>query len=252
MARSKKSSGNWLVTYSDLVTLLMVFFVLLYVLTPGIDQSVFENFISYFQNSVGVMNQSAIMSDLEQDQEMKREEIANEWIVVDDFLEQHGLSSQVDLEIVPDGVKITLSDSLTFNSGSAQILPKAQMVLEKITEMFDEEVESTEVQGHTDNVPISRASYYRSNWHLGAARAVSVVQFIRERSQLAPENYKASSFGEYRPIDTNETALGRRQNRRVEIYVRYNGLKSDRNDFSVPLDNYLRREILTTEPVLME
>ncbi len=249
MARSKKSSGNWLVTYSDLVTLLMVFFVLLYVLTPGIDQSVFENFISYFQSSMGVMNQSAIISDLEQDQDMKRVDIANEWIVVEDFLEKHGLSSQVDLEIVPEGIKITLSDSLTFNSGSSQLLPGARLVLERITEMFDEEVESTEVQGHTDNVPISEASYYRSNWHLGAARAVSVVQFIRERSELAPENYKASSFGEFRPIETNDTARGRRQNRRVEIYVRYKGLKSTRDGYSVPLNNYLQREMMIPEPV---
>jgi len=244
MARSKKSSGNWLVTYSDLVTLLMVFFVLLYVLTPGIDQSVFENFISYFQSSIGVMNQSAVISELDQDQEMKRKEIANEWIVVEDFLEQHGLSSQVDLEMIPEGVKITLSDSLTFNSGSSQILPTARFVLEKISEMFDEEVESTEVQGHTDTVPISRASYYRSNWHLGAARAVSVVQFIRERSELAPENYKASSFGEYKPIETNETPEGRRQNRRVEIYVKYKGLNSNDRNFSVPLGIFTRTEMM--------
>ena len=244
MARSKKSSGNWLVTYSDLVTLLMVFFVLLYVLTPGIDQSVFENFISYFQSSIGVMNQSAVISELDQDQEMKRKEIANEWIVVEDFLEQHGLSSQVDLEMIPEGVKITLSDSLTFNSGSSQILPTARFVLEKISEMFDEEVESTEVQGHTDTVPISRASYYRSNWHLGAARAVSVVQFIRERSELAPENYKASSFGEYKPIETNETPEGRRQNRRVEIYVKYKGLNSNNRNFSVPLGIFTRTEMM--------
>jgi len=246
MARSKKSSGNWLVTYSDLVTLLMVFFVLLYVLTPGIDQSVFQNFISYFQSSVGVMNQSAVISDVDQDREMKRIEIANEWIVVEDFLEQHGLSSQVDLEMIPEGVKITLSDSLTFNSGSSQTLPGARMVLEKISEMFDEEVESTEVQGHTDNVPISEGSYYRSNWHLGAARAVSVVEFIRERSELPPQNYKASSFGEYRPIDTNETAHGRRQNRRVEIYVRYKGLTSQ-VDLSEPINGFFPMDIQELE-----
>ncbi len=224
MARSKKSTGNWLVTYSDLVTLLLVFFVLLYVLTPGIDQSVFDNFISYFQSSVGVMHQSSVITSTERNREDARMEIVNEWIVVEDFLEQHGLSSHVDIEMIPEGMKITLSDSLTFNSGSSEILPNAQLVLGKIAEMFDEDVHSSEVQGHTDNVPISAGSYYRSNWHLGAARAVSVVEFIRERSELPPENYKASSFGEYRPVTTNETSHGRRQNRRVEIYVRYKSL----------------------------
>ena len=220
-------------TYSDIVTLLMVFFVLLYVLTPGIDQSVFQNFISYFQSSIGVMEQSAIISQLEQDKDVRREEIANEWIVVEDFLEQHGLSEQVDLEMTSEGMKITLSDSLTFNSGSSEILVAAQIVLKKIAEMFDEDVESTEVQGHTDNVPLSPGSYYRSNWHLGAARAVSVVEFLRSHSELDPENYKASSFGEYRPIATNDTAHGRRQNRRVEIHVKYKSLmESNVLDFS--------------------
>ncbi|MCH8557588.1 MAG: flagellar motor protein MotB [Balneolia bacterium] len=224
MGRSKKSSGNWLVTYSDLVTLLMVFFVLLYVLTPGIDQSVFQNFISYFQSSVGVMNQSAVISQQDQDIENQRIDITNEWIVVEDFLEQHGLSNQVEIEAIPEGIKITLSDSLTFNSGSSQILPMAELVLGKISEMINEDVRSIEVQGHTDNVPVSPTSYYRSNWHLGAARAVSVVEFLRGSSEFAPENFKASSFGEYRPIDTNETSRGRRQNRRVEIYFLYEQL----------------------------
>ena len=175
-----------------------------------------------------------------------RMEIVNEWIVVEDFLEQHGLSSQVDIETIPEGMKITLSDSLTFNSGSSEILPMAQLVLEKIAEMFDEEVESTEVQGHTDNVPLSAGSYYRSNWHLGAARAVSVVEFIRARSELPPQNYKASSFGEYRPIATNETPAGRRQNRRVEIYVRYKSL-IQQQEIPVPLNSFLPANQRTLE-----
>lgn len=247
MARSKKSSGNWLVTYSDLVTLLMVFFVLLYVLTPGIDQSVFQNFISYFQSSIGVMEQSAIISQHDQDKEMRRVEIANEWIVVEDFLEQHGLSSQVDLEMTTEGMKITLSDSLTFNSGSSEILPAARMVLERIADMFDEDVESTEVQGHTDNVPLSAGSYYRSNWHLGAARAVSVVEFMRSKSELAPENYKASSFGEYRPVTENDTPQGRRQNRRVEIHVKYKSLMETEDSENPVFSLYSTGEIIFEE-----
>ena len=62
MGKSEGNSETWLVTYSDLVTLLLVFFVLLYTLTPGVDQSTFDNFISYFQNSMSILNQSAITS----------------------------------------------------------------------------------------------------------------------------------------------------------------------------------------------
>lgn len=225
MGRSNKNTGNWLVTYSDLVTLLLVFFVLMYVLTPSIDQSTFDSFISFFKNSSGMMDQSsAVQQNSSAETEDLREEIYNEWAYVEDFLEAHSLSAHVEIERSSDGIKITLSDSLTFESGSSQLLPAAEMVLGRISEMFDERIAKTEVQGHTDNMPISQNSSYQSNWHLGAARAVTVVEFLYDRSELEPENFKASSFGEFRPISTNETVTGRRQNRRVEIYVSYQDL----------------------------
>jgi len=116
---------------------------------------------------------------------------------------------------------VTLSDSLTFESGSSRLLPAAQVVLEEVAKVFDDAIRETEVLGHTDNVPIGQGSYYPTNWHLGAARAVSVVQFIQQRVVLDPQRFKASSFGEYKPIATNLSVQGRRQNRRVEIFVRY-------------------------------
>lgn len=238
MARSKGNTGNWLMTYSDLVTLLLVFFVLLYVLTPGVDKSVFDNFLSYFQSSIGVMEQPATISSRGDQIEEVRDEIAAEWIDFSDFLDQHGLSEHVEIEDTNDGIKITLSDSLTFNSGSAQLLPAAQLVLAEIAGVFGETISFTEVQGHTDNVPISQNSFYMSNWHLGAARAVSVVEFIRERSILNPDMFKASSFGEYRPVATNETVEGRRRNRRVEIYVTYRRLEEINLNVSPFLYNY--------------
>lgn len=216
MGKSEGNSETWLVTYSDLVTLLLVFFVLLYTLTPGVDQSTFDNFISYFQNSMSILNQSAITS-----QESSPMKYTEKWEIVESFLEEHGLSSEVDIEQIPGGIKVTLSDSLTFNSGSSELLPAAKMVLEEVAGVFDDTIQETEVLGHTDNVPIGQGSYYRTNWHLGAARAVTVVQFIQQRVALDPQRFKASSFGEYKPIATNITKQGRRQNRRVEIFVRY-------------------------------
>lgn len=233
MGRSKKSSGNWLVTYSDLVTLLMVFFVVLYVMTPGIDQSKFDNFISYFQASIGVIDNTSVLEQNSNDAEDYRRQIVEQWSVVEDFLDQQGLSNQVDIEQVPDGVKVTLSDSLTFNSGSSNLLPAAERVLVEIAGIFNDEIAETEVQGHTDTDPVASSSYYRSNWHLGAARGVSVLKFIQERSDLEPERYKASSFGEFRPLTDNNTAAGKRINRRVEIYVRYKGLMNQ-EEFKMP------------------
>lgn len=224
MGRSKRNTGNWLITYSDLVTLLLVFFVVLYILTPGIDVSVFDNFISYFQRSVGVIENTALLNEESSDRDSYRKSVVEKWQVVEDFIENQNLDDQIDIQHVEDGVKVTIRDSLTFNSGSSRLLQRAQVVLREIADVFDEEIAETEVQGHTDSVPISGNSNYRSNWHLGAARGVSVVQFIQDITDLEPDLFKASSYGEYKPVAENDTEDGRRQNRRVEIYVRYKGL----------------------------
>lgn len=224
MGDSERESGdgNWLVTYSDLVTLLLVFFVLLYVLTPGLDQSRFNDFISHFQSSVSIVKNNNEVSRKSSDNSLRKE-----WKQVKKFVDMKGLSSEVQIEKIEDGVKVTLSDSLTFNSGSAKLLSRAKVVLGKIRDILGTNVRAVKAQGHTDNVPISESSIYRSNWHLGAARAVSVVLFLRDNAKVAPRKFEASSFGKYKPIATNETPEGRRKNRRVEIYVRYKKNQAD-------------------------
>ncbi|MEX0722414.1 MAG: flagellar motor protein MotB [Gracilimonas sp.] len=226
MAKSKRNSGNWLITYGDLMTLLLVFFVLLYTLTPSIDESVFKDFISHFQNNSGFFDAHNIKTeDFEVptdslDMEDLLEERVEYWQAFADVLENYEFSSEVDIEVSTSGVKITLSDSLTFESGSSELLPNAMIILKDVAEKIDENVIEIEVQGHTDNVPIRGNSIHKTNWHLGAARSVSVVQFLQENSEIIPSNFKASSFGEYDPIADNETETGRRKNRRVEIYLR--------------------------------
>lgn len=222
MGRLKKDTGNWLVTYSDLMTLLLVFFVLLYILTPGVDVSSFDSFLSFFQKSTGIIDETSVTDDNSDN----RSEIMEEWEAMESFLEEEDISSQVEITQTSDGVKITLSSLLTFNSGSSDLLPAAKGVLEEIAGFFNGRIAEAEVQGHTDNVPLSAGSHYETNWHLGASRAVSVVQFIRERSDLDPKRFKASSYGEFLPVASNVTPEGRSQNRRVEIYVRYKDMQT--------------------------
>lgn len=226
MGKSKRGSSNWLMTYGDLMTLLLVFFVLLYTLTPSIDEGIFKNFISHFQNNSGffeaqnMKTEDSETSDDSDDIEELLEERIEYWQAFADLLEEYEFSSEVDIEISSTGVKITLSDSLTFESGSSELLPNAEIVLREVGDRIDEKVIEIEVQGHTDNVPIGGNSIHKTNWHLGAARSVSVVQFLQQNSEINPGNFKASSFGEYNPIAENDTESGRRRNRRVEIYLR--------------------------------
>jgi chemotaxis protein MotB len=211
----KSGNGNWLTTYSDLVTLLLVFFVLLYVMTPGIDESTFNDIIAHFKNSNSVVLEKSSSSQKSDDT------LREEWQQVEGFLEEQGYSQEVDIEKTEEGVKVTLNDSLTFNSGSAELLARSEIVLKRIAQAIGEDVREVKTHGHTDDVPISDGSMYRTNWHLGAARSVTVVLFLNEHSPLEPERFEASSYGEYRPVASNDNPAGRRKNRRVEIYINY-------------------------------
>ena len=225
MGRSKKNSGNWLMTYSDMVTLLLVFFVVLYMLTPGVDMDVLQEFLQRFQGGTGVLDQhETVMSESARDRD-DRDDLLEErlvrWQELIDYIEEQQLENHFEIDLIPEGIRITLSESVTFNSGSSELLPEAQNILSYTADLFTEDIYEIEVQGHTDNVPLMESAYYRSNWELGASRAISVVRFVKDVSGLIPEIFKASSYGEYRPVDTNQTPDGRRANRRVEIYVRY-------------------------------
>jgi len=188
----------------------------MYTLTSGVSKTKFNDFISYFQPPGNI-----IQNDKNAGQKTNTKSIRKKWKELEKFLNKQNLSSEVTVKKIKNGVKVTLNDSLTFNSGSAVILPKAKIVLKKMANIIDKKVRAVNVQGHTDNVPISVDSRYESNWQLGAARAVSVVLFISKLSKLSPSRFEASSFGQYRPIASNKTPEGRRKNRRVDIYVRY-------------------------------
>ncbi len=219
-------------TYSDMVTLLLVFFVVLYMLTPGVDVDTLQQFLQRFQGGMGVLDkQESVINQTERDrQEELREERLERWQNLIDFIEDRQMDEFFEIDLIPEGIRITLSEGVTFNSGSSELLPQARDILGEIAELFSEDIYETEVQGHTDNVPLSEGAYYRTNWDLGAARAISVVRFIKDMSELPAERFKASSYGEYRPIETNDTEAGRRANRRVEIYVRYDDEYIDLQD----------------------
>ncbi len=235
MGRSKKDTGNWLITYSDMVTLLLVFFVVLYMLTPGVDMETLQQFLERFRGATGVLQQEQTTIERPtspdgRDEEDLRQERLERWQALVDFIEDRQLDEFFEIDLIPEGIRITLSESVTFDSGSSVLLPQARMILGEIAELFSDDIYETEVQGHTDNVPLRETAYYRSNWDLGASRAISVVRFIKDISDLPPERFKASSYGEYHPIAANETPSGRQTNRRVEIYVRYDDEYIDLED----------------------
>ena len=226
MGKPEKDSGTWLMTYGDLVTLLLVFFVLLYTMTPGVEEQAFNSFISYFQQHSGFFpDNSSLTTDLQNNPNPEQvddflEENLERWQAMAEFEETAADMEGVELEVTNEGFLITLSDSVAFTSGSSDLLPEAQSILMEVAKTLVDGMWDIEVQGHTDNIPINSGSIHQTNWHLGAARSVSVLQYLQEKAELEPGYFKATSYGEYNPIASNETPEGRRANRRVEIYLK--------------------------------
>ncbi len=217
MGKRTVKPGNWLITYSDFITLLLIFFIVLYALTPGIDESVLNSIISPFKGGTGVLKESTMIPPERLPERMRMEE---EWEDLSEYIEEREIEDEVQIDLMEEGSRIILRESLTFESGAADLIEGGEDVLDEITYLFDESVSEVEVQGHTDDVPIVTPAY-DSNWELGADRAASVARRLIEVTNLPAERFKVASHGEHRPVATNDTEQGRRANRRVEIYVRY-------------------------------
>lgn len=138
---------------------------------------------------------------------------------------QYGIQDLVQVDFNGQFVRITLNGALLFESGSAELSKDAIPLVEKVAKIIDVYSDSVvEVEGHTDNVPISRARY-ESNDVLSMYRALCVADFIRKASKINPANVISSGRGDYVPIADNGTAEGRSRNRRVEIKI-YNAYNS--------------------------
>ena len=118
-------------------------------------------------------------------------------------------------------LKITVGAGGAFPSGGAELTPQARQIIAKLGQVVENEAARVEVSGHTDNVPLYYSQKYRDNWDLAAARASSVVQEIGNSSKLKLEQMKAVSYGESKPIESNDKPEGREKNRRIEIDVSY-------------------------------
>ena len=136
------------------------------------------------------------------------------------------LKSEIDKGLVSverkDGkVFVTVGSGGAFSSGSAELTSQARQIMAKIADKGVGETGTVTVSGHTDNVPLMFGGNFRDNWDLAAARASSVVQELEKAGNISTDRMKAVSFGESKPIDSNETAAGREKNRRIEIEINF-------------------------------
>ena len=120
-----------------------------------------------------------------------------------------------------DKIIVTVGSAGSFPSGSATLTPEARDIMKKIADASENSKGVVTVSGHTDDVPLVFGGRYRDNWDLAAARSASVVQELSSSGKINESNLQAISYGESRPVETNETIEGRAKNRRIEIEINY-------------------------------
>ena len=126
---------------------------------------------------------------------------------------------EVDVQVLKGVVYISLADNMLYKSGSYEINDRAQETLSKIAKIImDYKDYDVLIEGNTDNVPISRENI-RNNWDLSCLRASSVVQYLQNHYGVDPKRLTAGGRGEYNPIATNDTEVGKQRNRRTQIII---------------------------------
>ncbi len=211
-----------MVTYGDMMTLLLTFFVLI-VSFSSTEVVKFRAAMDSVREGMGIWpeNNSAIpnvyLRNL-QDQATESEEVVEE---IEEMQKDNSALEFIEVYNTPQGVRLILSDSLLFNSGSAELTEVFQNLLERIGAVVARRsFNLVRVEGHTDNVPINTPRF-PSNWELSASRAVQVVKFLADNSDIPPQDLSGVGYGQYRPRSDNDTATGRARNRRVEIFLEF-------------------------------
>ena len=126
---------------------------------------------------------------------------------------------EVDVQVLKGVVYISLADNMLYESGSYKILDRASQTLSKIAKIIkDYKDYDVLIEGNTDNVPISRENI-RNNWDLSCLRASSVVQELQNKYGVDPKRLTAGGRGEYNPLETNDTEMGRQRNRRTQMII---------------------------------
>ncbi len=159
---------------------------------------------------------SKLLTQLELEQERKKQ-IVN----LKSRLEQELSESRIEISQLKNQMTvIKLTSEILFNSGSAEIKPAGQKVLSIIAESLNAYPHrAISVEGHTDNVPVVHNSHYGSNWELSTARGLAAVNYFQQNSHIDPRRLKVVGYGQYHPVESNETAEGRKRNRRIEIRI---------------------------------
>lgn len=247
--RANNGAPKWMVTYSDMVTLILVFFILLFSMSQ-IDLVKFEAISESFRNrmifdfypspvpmenpteSTSHMDSGKLSNefstptllpdsnDLDNKAEAEDKQDSLDILMnsVEKFLNENDLNDVISANRTDRGVVLVLQESVLFDSAEAEILDSGKPFLKKIGRLLKDIPNNVKVEGHTDSRPISNYRY-PSNWELSGARASSVIRYLINELSLEETRFSAAGYAETRPIVPNSSSKNWSKNRRVEIVI---------------------------------
>lgn len=233
MAKRKKDiegqavdSSAWMVTFSDLIMLLLTFFVLLLSMS-SMDQRKLEEIILHVRESAGLLEFSRVrgITDLATFVKRHRKEKETYFMIDRDllrylFMPSMESDSKIEemIDIIDDerGIVISFQEAIMFDPGEATLKKEAFPVLDTIARAISSSPNDILIMGHTDNVPV-QSKLYESKWELSSYRGLSVLEYFLKKKGLSPSRFSVGGYGPSRPLYLNDTPENRALNRRIEI-----------------------------------
>jgi chemotaxis protein MotB len=225
---------RWLITYADLITLLLAFFIILYAIsrtqqvrfaqiTTALAQEFDSNSVIGQSPGPSIINgQSGTHTELSSPNAISSPSevraLSHLQQALEAAIDRAGLASQVSVSTDMRGVEVSIDAALLFPPASASLNAQAVSLLSRLGSALKAVPNDIEVAGYTDSTPI-HTSAFLSNWQLSAMRAANVVYVLSEVPGINPSRLSIAAFSKYHPIASNATAAGRQLNRRVNILV---------------------------------
>jgi chemotaxis protein MotB len=229
----EKDTNGWMITFSDLCTLLLTFFVLLFSLS-SLDNKKLK--ISFRNFGVG----SGILSfkeyrEIAQPMETLIEDITKMYgkrVTIGKYTdlpetdidtnELETLGNFLAMQQIEEGLRLTFKEEILFSSGSSDLMNEMMPVLDKIARFIMISGYQTYIDGHTDSVPV-QAERFNSNEDLSVARAMSIRKYLLLQESISHDSIGLTGYGALKPISSNDLLEGRNKNRRVEIILKNRG-----------------------------
>ncbi len=230
---AEEGAPAWMVTFADLVTLLLTFFVLL-LSFANTDAQKFKDMLGSLKDAFGVQEEEpgqfeerdrAVSEGVPNIIDLREREKLLFYQEIRRLIKREKLGGSTDLEMEKDGIRLRVKGHALFSSASAELSKDIYVVLDEIKKLMDKYEYTLVVEGHSDNIPI-KSKVYPSNWELSASRAISVIRYFMEKTGASAKKLSAVGYADTRPLVPNNSPENRAKNRRVEFKFEQPLLKS--------------------------